>query len=453
MSDRLTARALFAETLRLRSVLAERKAQRARMNAAAEKWSQYFCDQTRYTLLPEHLANAVPLIRRYGVAASSRVIREYKYLFTRMEEAQRGLGELISAAPPLKLDFKALPLAARCYVLAPFLDIRVGGKFPPLDLSKSDPVRGHLVYAFTGGPCDPAPWRAALPAISEWLGGNGSSHAWEITSTTVDSLTLTKRVPLPLEIPMSPSYLTAGALYVGHEVVTHRPHYVPFADMAHILMAGTTGMGKSNGLHVMMHSLLHNLNCFQAVHCVCGSGGVAFNRYKGLHPKLRNYSDPVEVSALTTQLVDLMRARERFLAAHNRDKVTNGYVALVIDEYARFNTADTDDKQSDEHKAYKVFMNNLLRLGKLGRKAGIRLILSVQNPIEPDVPAAMRGVLPSLMSFRLPVHASTMWGELEGLPANPRTLQRGRAVFRNGITGEVAEVQFPVIPGLKRGSS
>jgi len=38
-----------------------------------------------------------------------------------------------------------------------------------------------------------------------------------------------------------------------------------------------------------------------------------------------------------------------------------------------------------------------------------------------------------------------MFGQLDGLPADPRRLLRGHALFKNGLSGDVRHVQFPVM--------
>lgn len=447
------ARALLHAVIHKERHLASLTARRDALRAVIASDNSRRNERVDFQRYPERLAGAAEHFHRTDPNTAQNIELRYRWMLEAMHDGTLAL-ESMARLQPMKVDFMALPLAARPYLIAPFIKYAVGGVYPRLDLAQSYPARGHLVLVATHGPLDVAVIRKALPAISEWLTGPNASDSFEVTAHAVNAVTLTRRAALPDNIPFTRAQLRAGHLYVGINTVTHHPHHVVLADMPHLLIAGTTGMGKSNGLHVLLRSLLANIAAFEAVHLVSGSGGVAFNRYHGLHPKVRTYSTPEEVADLTTRLVATMRARESILAARHADKVTTGFIALVIDEYARFNTPDDPDKKSDAHKATTIFLANMLRLGKLGRKTGIRLILSVQNPIEPDVPAHMRAVLPNLMSYRLPLiaHVNALWGSTEGLPVDVRTLQRGRALFRDGLTGELVCVQMPVMSQPAKGA-
>jgi hypothetical protein len=174
--------------------------------------------------------------------------------------------------------------------------------------------------------------------------------------------------------------------------------------------------------------------------------GIAFGRYDGAHAKLTTLSEPEDVWAVAAQLVELMSEREQELRRAGRDKFTDRFIFLIIDEFPHYNTSDSIDRKSEAYKAHQAFIGHVMALGRRARKTGIRLIFIVQEPTDRDISTGLRSVLPGLLAFRTPVqvHASALFGEFAGLPADPRALERGRALYRDGTTGAIAHVQFPI---------
>lgn len=388
-------------------------------------------DATLFRLRPERLAGAVALYRRTDSATRTEMLKRYHELLSEMLESP------FPGIKPHKVDFAALPLEARPYLLAPFLDLVVG-TYPRLDFDQSNPPH-TLTYTHTGGPADVAMWKPLMPKVSAWLGAT-----YHIAASTATTITLVCRPDLPREIPMNPAWLVPGHLFLGIDVATHRPYHVPLADMTHTLLTGTTGSGKSVFLHTLLASCLTSANQFAHIHAVCGQGGVAFDRYRGLHPKLTTWSEPADLYRLAAELVAVMKERNARLVASRQDKMAD-YILLLIDEFGAFNQPEGTDKPSKE--AHGAFQQNMIHLGKRGRKVGIRICVTVQEPVERDLATGIRSVLPSVVCFRLPLaaHASAVFGELSHLPADPRTLPTGRALYQNGNTGQLALVQVPLI--------
>lgn len=210
---------------------------------------------------------------------------------------------LLPAAP---IDYAALCLKARPYLLAPFLQLRVGEHFPRLDLPRSSWASGRLTYVSPGGPIDADAWRANLAKIGGWLG-----HSWEIAAATVSTVTLIRREPMADAVAFDRHLLRPGCLYLGTDVATRQPTYLRIADMTSgTFLPGNSGSGKSNALHVIMQSVLANLASFSAVYLIDGKDGVAAARYRNAAPgKLRVLWEERDVWQLTSSLVTTMRQR------------------------------------------------------------------------------------------------------------------------------------------------
>jgi hypothetical protein len=379
-----------------------------------------------------------------GAIAACRAMQNAKNRTMLHEAYKRLLRDLAEPSPIRRMDFQALPKGARPHLLGPYLGSMVGGAYPRLCWDTSDIAKGTLTYVFPGGPADANAWRQRLPDISAWLG-----QTWTMGSATANTLTLIRRTPLPDTVPFMRSYLKPGALFLGIDTETHRPATLPFADMTSgTFIPGASGTGKSNALHIIIQSLLTNLALFQAVYLIDGKDGVAFNRYRHAAPgKVHVLWQDADVWKLVGDLTALMRRRNEIQRDQGIDNATHDFIAVVIDEMATFTAKPSVDSKHPDNKLHAKFVDDLTMLARRGRSTGLRLILSAQEPVVEQIPASVRANCLTSISFRLPVdaHATAMFGQLDGLPADPRRLLRGHALFKNGLSGEVRHVHFPVM--------
>ena len=379
-----------------------------------------------------------------GALAAYRAMQDSRNQTMLHEAYLRLLRNLAEPSPFLRIDFHALPKDARPHLLGPYLGSLVGAAYPRLCWDTSDIARGTLTYVFPGGPADANTWRQRLPDISAWLG-----QTWTMGNATANTLTLIRRAPLPESLPFTRSLLKPGALFLGIDTETHRPAILPFAEMTSgTFIPGASGTGKSNALHIIIQSLLGNLAFFQAVYLVDGKDGVAFNRYRHAAPgKVHVLWQDAEVWKLIGDLTALMRQRNEAQREQGIDNATRDFIAVVIDEMATFTAKPSVDAKHPDNKLHAKFIDDLTMLARRGRSTGLRLILSAQEPVAEQIPASVRANCLTSISFRLPVdaHATAMFGQLDGLPADPRRLLRGHALFKNGLSGEVRQVQFPVM--------
>lgn len=387
---------------------------------------------TDFSNFPDRLAGLTDLYRRADPQLRQFMQFSYNFLLLEMREG------LQPGTKPRKVDFHALSVAARPYLAAPYLGIHVGS-FPSLCLRRSNPTRGILVYIHTGGPADPELWQPHLPKLSDWLGGH-----WSITNAAATTITLTRREPLPQTIPYARAQLATGQLFVGIDVVTHRPLHIPFANLsAGTYIPGASGTGKTSAVHILLKSLFDNLALFSNVYLVDGKDGVAMARYENLHPKIKVLYDEPDVWQLTTDLAGLMRTRNAAQRQAGIDKATKDFVAVVIDELPTY----TAKPANDAKKEHAVFLDNLNKLAMRGRSAGIRLFVITQSPVAEQIPVTLRANCANTIAFRLPEtsHATALFGALDGLP-DPRKLPTGQAILRQGETGTIHHVQFPFAP-------
>lgn len=164
----------------------------------------------------------------------------------------------------------------------------------------------------------------------------------------------------------------------------------------HILIAGTTGSGKSVFLHNLITTLCCNPNCYlYLVDCK----QVEFSLYE--NNALVGYDVFGETSAASfaASLVDIMQ-----------DRYTKMKAAGVNDfnEYQKINKSERRhvlviDELSDlihDKKSERVIIPRLLRLAQKGRAAGIHIVLATQRPDATVINGTLKGNIPTRLAFR-----------------------------------------------------
>ncbi len=186
------------------------------------------------------------------------------------------------------------------------------------------------------------------------------------------------------------------AFPVGQDVAGHN-HWLNLADPAncHLLVAGTTGSGKSEFLKAVLAALARRLGPDQVQFVLIDPKRVTFNFGDRESPYLMapvaysvEDSQPLIESCLveTEKRYDLMRQRGAEDVSQLRGGDAKPRVVVIIDEFADL-MADRDAK--------KVLETTLKRIGAKARAAGIHLILATQRPEAPGaITTQLRSNLP-----------------------------------------------------------
>ena len=135
------------------------------------------------------------------------------------------------------------------------------------------------------------------------------------------------------------------------------------AKSPHILIAGTTGSGKSVALNNLLYTLLLTQgNSSQFI--FIDTKRVELKQYRALPTSLRYVSEPEEVSALLQGIIAVMDERYELM---ERKETTEPHMYVVIDELA-----DLIDETN--------VLKQLVKIGRLGRAAHIHLLACTQDP-------------------------------------------------------------------------
>ena len=189
---------------------------------------------------------------------------------------------------------------------------------------------------------------------------------------------------------------------------------IDIAGAPHMLIAGTTGSGKTVFLHTMLVSLLHQYSAdelevliidpkqtdfvfFENIPHLYGGNIVinaeeALERIQGINTK-----DKEERTAA------LRSCRSKDIESYNIKNPNNKMkrLVVVIDEYSDLIQA------AEMQGTRKDFEKNLLMLLQRVRNLGIHLIIATQRPSAQIVTGALKAVIPFRVSFRLPSHTDS----------------------------------------------
>lgn len=175
--------------------------------------------------------------------------------------------------------------------------------------------------------------------------------------------------------------------------------YTDLAKQPHMLVAGTTGSGKSMFLHQVIISLLMKYPTIK-IYAV-DTKQVEFNAYKNI-PNFTYVTDETQAVKTLKQLVDTMDARYKTFSQKGYRDITHareaGYnidpIVCVIDEFA-------DLILRQDHS--KVIEDYIVKLAQKSRAAGIHLVIATQRPTANVITGLIKANIPS----RVCLHVSS----------------------------------------------
>ncbi|MDU9745162.1 DNA translocase FtsK [Helicobacter pylori] len=196
----------------------------------------------------------------------------------------------------------------------------------------------------------------------------------------------------------SPLTLALGKDIVGNPFITD------LKKLPHLLIAGTTGSGKSVGVNAMILSLLYKNPPDQLKLVMIDPKMVEFSIYADIpHLLTPIITDPKKAIGALQSVTKEMERRYSLMSeykvktidSYNEQAPSNGveafpYLIVVIDELA--DLMMTGGKEAEVPIA---------RIAQMGRASGLHLIVATQRPSVDVVTGLIKTNLPSRVSFRV----------------------------------------------------
>ena len=186
--------------------------------------------------------------------------------------------------------------------------------------------------------------------------------------------------------------------------VSGRNIFVDLAKLPHLLIAGTTGSGKSVSINALIISLLYRLNPNELKFIFVDPKRVELSPYNGIPHLLTPVITKVDktINALKW-LVDEMDSRYDLLAKTNKRDI-NSYnaavrkienkmynIVLIIDELATFMVHSRNEIEIP-----------IIRLAQMSRAVGIHLVLATQRPSVNVITGLIKANINSRIAFNVP---------------------------------------------------
>ncbi|AFQ96407.1 FtsK_SpoIIIE-family protein [Bacillus phage vB_BceM_Bc431v3] len=204
------------------------------------------------------------------------------------------------------------------------------------------------------------------------------------------------------------------------------PIYLSLGKLVHLMVAGTTGSGKSVFVNTLIISLLATYPPELLRFYMIDPKLVELSHYKDLPHVEHVVTDMEKASAMLSKLVKEMERRysqfsengvKGIKVYNEKMDVKMPYIVCVVDEYA--DLRDTNPEVEEY----------LVRLGQKARAAGIHLVIATQRPSSTVISGRVKAVIPSAISFNLNSNTDykTVFGKGIG---STKLLGRGDGIMR-----------------------
>jgi S-DNA-T family DNA segregation ATPase FtsK/SpoIIIE len=191
---------------------------------------------------------------------------------------------------------------------------------------------------------------------------------------------------------------------LGKDIVG-KPFITDIKKLPHLLIAGTTGSGKSVGINAMILSLLYRNDPDQLKLMLIDPKMLEFSIYNDIpHLITPVITEPKKAIAALANMVGEMERRYKLMAENRTKNIDNynekvkadgsaepfPYLVIVIDELA--------DLMMNGGKEVEY---SIARLAQMARASGIHLIVATQRPSVDVVTGLIKANLPSRLSYRV----------------------------------------------------
>ena len=249
----------------------------------------------------------------------------------------------------------------------------------------------------------------------------------------------------------SPAYKNADAnlpLILG-TTIGGAPVIADLASMPHLLVAGTTGSGKSVSINAMILSLLYRLHADECRMIMIDPKMLELSVYQDIpHLLAPVVTEPKKAVAALKWVVQEMEARYRKMSAlsvrsiANYNKKITGAKTLDTGKTMPFIVVVIDEMADLMMVAGKEIEAAVQRLAQMARAAGIHIIAATQRPSVDVITGTIKANFPTRISFQVAsrIDSRTILGD----GGAEQLLGRGDMLFMMA-GGKVQRIHAPFV--------
>ncbi|MGE3841999.1 MAG: DNA translocase FtsK [Vicinamibacterales bacterium] len=248
------------------------------------------------------------------------------------------------------------------------------------------------------------------------------------------------------------------ALALG-KTIHGEPYVTDLATMPHLLIAGSTGTGKSVGLNSMLTSILYRATPDDVRLIMIDPKRLELGMYEDIpHLLTPVVVDPKQASNALRWAVREMEERYKLLAKHGVRNIEqfNRNVRAMLEEGAANNTDTAELPRPipfilvviDELADLMMVAGNeveesICRLAQMARAVGIHLLLATQRPSVDVITGLIKANLPARISFR--VSSKTDSRTILDCNGAEQLLGKGDMLYLPPASSRVTRVHGPYI--------
>ncbi len=229
-------------------------------------------------------------------------------------------------------------------------------------------------------------------------------------------------------------------------LIDGEPFYADLASMPHLLIAGTTGSGKSVFIHSLMISLLMKNTPETLNFVLIDPKRIELIKYEDLpHLLMEPIVDLKKVVPVINWIIEEMEKRYkefqnyrvRDINSYNRLQIQKRNkimprIILIIDEMA-----DLMVKQGN------VIENAIIRLAQMARATGIHLVLATQRPSVDVVTGLIKANIPNRICFKVASQVDSR--TVLDYSGAEKLVGAGDMLFMSNLFGGLKRIQAPLV--------
>ena len=240
--------------------------------------------------------------------------------------------------------------------------------------------------------------------------------------------------------------------------ITGAPHYADLARMPHVLVAGTTGAGKSVAIHDFIISLLYRCGPERLRFIMIDPKRVELTSYNSIPHLLTPVITDAKKAILAIKwLAKEMERRYNILEAERVRDIASYHSNIVTPAIEK--KQENDEKQLPEAMPYIVVVideladimstypreleGGIVRLAQMSRAVGIHLILSTQRPSVKVITGLIKANIPARVALQVASQIDSR--TILDTGGAEKLLGSGDMLFLSGEMSKPRRIQAPFI--------